>query len=195
MENSEKNSFRRSIGGKLIIIFTLVILSALGVLTIVAITQMSKSLTTEATAKLEAVQSEKSVQLHDLFINAQRDSEVISRTTSVKDAVSDLIVYHNEMNITDTGEYDITGNSTELSKTYEDLYSEINKRLRIYNDVYGYFDVFIMCAKHGHVMYTNAAEADLGTNLSVGEYSDSGLGLLWKKVMEDRKTSLVDLAP
>jgi len=110
-------------------------------------------------------------------------------------AVDELVLYHKEMNISGTGNYDTTGTGAELTKSYDQLHSEINKNLQKYNDVYGYYDAFIICAAHGHVMYTNAKEADLGTNLSVGEYKNSGLGKLWGEVVKGQKTTIVDLEP
>ncbi|MFZ5758076.1 MAG: hypothetical protein ACOY32_00410 [Thermodesulfobacteriota bacterium] len=44
-----------------------------------------------------------------------------------------------------------------------------------YMQRYDYCDIFIICAKHGHVMYSAAAQSDFGTNLVHGPYRESGL--------------------
>ena len=99
------------------------------------------------------------------------------------------------MNISESGEYLLTGEGDHPTNKYSELYQFINDNLAKYNDIYGYYDVIVICARHGHVMYSNAREADLGTNLSVGPYKDSGLGKLWNKVITDKTTAIVDLEP
>jgi len=64
-------------------------------------------------------------------------------------AVDELVLYHKEMNISGTGNYDTTGTGAELTKSYDQLHSEINKNLQKYNDVYGYYDAFIICSFQG----------------------------------------------
>jgi len=195
MEDRSNISFIKSIGGKLIAVSSLIIISAMVILTVIALLQMSSSINGEAIAKLEAIQAGKQTEILDLFERTGKDSEVISATQEIKDAVEKLILYHEEMNISGTGDFDITGESEDLTRSYTEIYDSINKDLQKYNDVYGYYDVFIICAKHGHVMYTNAREADLGENISVGQYRDSGLGKLYKKVQSEGKTAIVDLEP
>lgn len=193
MGNKKKIPFIKSIGGKLIALSSLIIISAMTILTVLALFQMSNSIKKEALAKLEAIHAGKQSEIQDVFDRTGKDSSVISATKEIRDAVKNLIVYHNEMQISATGNYDITGESDNLTRKYSDIYSSINQDLQKYTDIYDYYDVFIICAKHGHVMYTNARENDLGENLSVGQYKDSGLGQLWKKITTEKETAIVDL--
>ncbi|MBI9102434.1 MAG: HAMP domain-containing protein [Spirochaetales bacterium] len=193
MKKKEKSSFFRTIGGKLILISSVVILLSLGILTIVSMTRMSGALNAAAQEKLQAIQAEKQKIVLDIIERSKNDCEVIASTVDVKLATEDLIRYHQEMNISATGSYDTTGRGAELTKTYEEIFEGINRNLQKYNDIYEYYDVFIICAKHGHIMYTNAREADLGENLSVGQYSNINIGNLWKEVTTTGKTTIVDL--
>ncbi len=193
MGNKKKLKFIKSIGGKLIALSSLIIVSAMAILTILAIVQMSNSINREALAKLQAIQAGKQTELLEIFDRTGKDSAVISATKEIKEAIDHLILYHNEMQISATGNYDITGEGENLTNKYSDLYETISQDLQKYNDVYGYYDVFVICAKHGHIMYTNAKEKDLGENLSVGQYKDSGLGKLWEKVINDKETAIIDL--
>lgn len=61
---------------------------------------------------------------------------------------------------------------------------KFGKNLTEYQKDTGFYDVFMICATHGHVMYTAAKEADLGTNLKSGPYKNSGLAEVWKKTVE-----------
>ena len=193
MKNDEKIPFVKSISGKLILVSSLVIFLAMAILTVIALLQMSSSINDEAMAKLEAIQNSRKIELSDLFTRTSKDSAVIADTQEMKEAIDHLILYHQEMNVSSTGNYDLTGEGGNLTRNYSDIYNEINANLQKYNDIYGYYDVFVLCAKHGHVMYTNTRESDLGENMSVGQYKDSGLGKLWRKVVKDKNTAIVDL--
>jgi len=193
-DNNDKISFFKSVGGKLI---TNVIL--LGVLIIIVISSASviiarNSLFVESKNKLQAVVEIKRNQLRSYFLDKTNLIIGGAESMDIQLAVSDLIKYHDEMDIQTTADYDTTGNSKDLTKTYNQIYTEANKMLKKYNDVYGFYDVFIICAKHGHVMYTNTKEADFGTNLATGKYNDSNLADLWKKVLKSNKPEMVDFA-
>ncbi|MGL1891813.1 MAG: methyl-accepting chemotaxis protein [Spirochaetaceae bacterium] len=193
MSNGNKTISLNSIGGKIVIISSIIVFFSLLLLSAISIPQMSNAIVTEAMSKLVAMQNSKVTALHDLLNRTVNDSSVIADTVDIKMAVDNLITYHKEMGISATGDYIITGESDDLTLKYSELYASINKNVQKYNDIYNYYDVLIVCVKHGHVMYSNAREADLGSNLSVGQYKDSSLGKLWKKAVTDKKTSIVDL--
>lgn len=193
MSETHSIPFVKSLGGRLIISMSVVTLLVISVITILSLSQMRNSIESEAMEKLSAIQHSKLSQLQNHFRRTESDSIVISQTEDIKIAIDHLVQYHLEMGITAKGEYDITGEYESLTRTYSEIYDEINANLKKYNEIYGYYDVFIICAAHGHVMYTNAREKDLGTNLSTGIYRDSNLGKLWAKVVKTKKTSMVDI--
>ncbi|WP_051326984.1 methyl-accepting chemotaxis protein [Desulfatibacillum aliphaticivorans] len=61
-------------------------------------------------------------------------------------------------------------------------------------DQLGYYDLFLIHPK-GDVFYTVAREADYGTNIINGEFADSGLGKLTRKVLKTRQFSFADFQP
>ena len=193
MKKSNKISFFKTLGGKLITISSLVVLISLSVLAVVVALRMSDALNNEAGAKLEAIHSEKQKIILDVINRAKNDCQVIASTLDVKQAVEDLIIYHEEMNIRADGPYDTTGWGGSLSRSYQEIYEAVNSNLKKYNNIYGYPDVLILCAKHGHVMYSNAREKDLGENLSAGEFRESNMAKLWKNVIATGETCIVDL--
>ena len=71
----------------------------------------------------------------------------------------------------------------------------LGANIKEFYDTSGVYDVFLICVKHGHIMYSAAKEKDLGENIGHGKYKDSGLGDLWSKVVNSGKPSIVDMAP
>ena len=69
----------------------------------------------------------------------------------------------------------------------EDFYAK-------YIEKYGYYDLFLV-APNGLVFYTVTHEADYNTNMITGEFKDSGLGELVRKVKESKKYGLADFSP
>jgi len=195
IKKENRISFLKSIGGKLILVSSLVIILALFILSLIAVIQMSLALQAESRDKLKSIHHEKQVQLLSYIHKAGRDAMVISQSLDIHNAVEYLITYHNEMEITAAGDYDLTGRGDHLSRDYENLYDEIHRYLQKYEDIYGYQDVYIICARHGHVMYSNKKDADLGANLSAGPYKETVLAEVWNKVVSEKKLYLADLTP
>ncbi|HKK22847.1 MAG TPA: methyl-accepting chemotaxis protein, partial [Pseudohaliea sp.] len=63
-----------------------------------------------------------------------------------------------------------------------------------FTEHYGYYDLFLIHPQ-GEIFYSVAQEADYGTNLVHGEYSDSGLGRLFRRVRETGKFGFRDFQP
>jgi len=59
---------------------------------------------------------------------------------------------------------------------------------------YGYYDLFLI-HREGMVFYTVGHEADYGTNIMNGQYADSGLGKLVRKVAQTKQFGIADFAP
>ena len=103
----------------------------------------------------------------------------------------------------------IAGNSNPIGeKEYLDdpndgsEYSNIHKIVQpIYNNFIsqlGYYDLFLIDAKTGNIIYTVKKEADFATNLYKGPYSTSGLATVFKKAANANEPNFVaisDFAP
>jgi methyl-accepting chemotaxis protein len=139
--------------------------------------------------KLEAQHDLKSAMLADYFKKAILDMEMFARSADTQTLYKALTQYHVENNIGATDPYDVN------SYTYKQIWKNSGKNITKFQQDTGYYDVFMICAKHGHVMYSATKEADIGTNLKAGPYKDSGLAKVWKKTVESQKTSIVDFSP
>ncbi|HIJ79879.1 MAG: methyl-accepting chemotaxis protein [Desulfobulbaceae bacterium] len=133
-------------------------------------------------------------QLKKDFINSyahttKADLETLTAGNDVALMFKALVGYHIDTNVTSTGSYDVT------TETYNKIYDQHSNYLQEYVDHYGYYDLFIICGEHGHVMYTHAKENDHGTNLAHGQYKSSKLAELWHDVLLTNALVFKDFAP
>ncbi len=145
-------------------------------------------LRTEAFRKLEAIQELKKAQLNDYFSKTIIDLEVLASAADTTTLFKELRGYHVDTEVRADGPYDV---STER---YNSLHGTYGKTLAKYQRDYGFYDIFLICEAHGHVMFSGEKETDLGTNLVHGPYRDSGLASLWKKVKETGKSAMQDFS-
>jgi len=139
--------------------------------------------------QLEGFRNAKKHQLELFFKERMQDIEILSRSADTQNIIKEFLRYHHEKNIGNDEPYDTS------TLEYQDIWKKRSGDLVNYMKNYGYYDIFIICAKHGHVMYTAAKESDLGANLSHGTLHDSGLGKLWQRVVRTRAVIFQDFAP
>ncbi len=132
----------------------------------------------EAFHKLESVQELKRSQLQQLLEKMRDDITVLAKSDDVMNAYRDLKQYHDDRGFTPREGYEVS------TSRYESLWDKYSESMGKYVEDFGYYDVFVICKPHGHVMFSYAQEKDLGTNLAYGEYQDSGLSRLWQKVVQ-----------
>lgn len=173
---------------QLITMFMAGALIPIALITLLSVNYSGKALETSAFEKLDAIRVIKTNQIKGYIAERLGDLEVLSALSDTKNAFDKLKAYH------DSGGGDPNGNFDIGSEQYQEIYKSIDPFFRRYLESYGYYDIFFICAKHGHVMYSVAREADLGENLSRGQYKDSGLGRLWQKVLRNRKATMVDFS-
>ena len=63
-----------------------------------------------------------------------------------------------------------------------------------YIELYGYYDLFLIL-NNGYVFYSAAKESDYKTNMVNGQYKNSGLGELTRRVIKSKKYAVADFAP
>jgi len=131
----------------------------------------------------------KRTEIENFFNDIKSDIEVLSKSLNTRNLVNDLIDTYKQLEVKGTDKYPISNELTkEKTAPHEEFFQTNAKE-------YGFYDVFIICAKHGHVMYTQAKESDYGANVGSGSLKNSGLGEVWKKVVATKRTVFVDMAP
>ncbi len=143
----------------------------------------------DAVDKLEAVGTIKKKQIQDYFDGVLTDIKTLSKTEDIIAMYRKLKQYHDDMGFKTNDPYDVS------TASYKKIYDENSHYLNSYVKEYGYYDMFLICAPHGHIMFTSAKEADLGTNLAHGPYKNSNLANLWRKVVETKDVVLEDFRP
>jgi len=146
------------------------------------------SLKLAAFSKLGSVQQLKMDELETYFKNVKDDVELLAETQDVRLAFDALRDFHIEMEVGPEDPYPVD------TFEYKQLWERFAPTLEHYVNIFGYYDVFIICKPHGHVMFTAAREPDLGQNLSSGPLKDSGLAELWRKVSETGEFAVQDFS-
>lgn len=127
------------------------------------------AMTEQAFNKLLAVQQLKQSQIEDYFNDTRADLAMLST------AVSDMLSY---------------GNGASLKATAHTHHEYFDKMAA----EYGYYDVFVIDPQ-GTLVYTQAREADYGTNLVSGPFQESNLASLFQRVIASQQAEMVDFAP
>ncbi|WP_394221799.1 methyl-accepting chemotaxis protein [Alteromonas gracilis] len=67
---------------------------------------------------------------------------------------------------------------------YARYHGQFHEELRRYSNAFGYYDIFIVDADEGNVVYSVYKEIDFATNLKRGPYSATGIGKVFAEAMK-----------
>lgn len=159
---------------KLTLIFLLIGIIPALLVAAIAFTLASNGLSSQAFNQLEAVRGIKKAQLEAFFFERQGDMTMLTETVSL-----------------------FAGTRSNLESAVAPLTQpRANNRLSFFSqyiETYGYYDVFLINPQ-GDVFYTEAREADFGTNLLTGQYRNTGLANVFRNARDQRSFALEDFA-
>ncbi len=138
---------------------------------------------------LTAARDSKAVQMSNFFSKTIADIKVLARSPGMRDIVNSMEDVYDEL------EFDIKGPLPIKEKFIQDTIKSYDKFYQGYMEDYGYYDIFVVNAKHGHVLYSAAKESDFGANLKDGPLKDSGLGKAYQKALELKRPVFIDMKP
>ena len=144
---------------------------------------------TESYKQLAAIRDTKKIRLQEFIRENLMDLQSLSDGTDVQELYARLIEYHTQQGVGAEEAYEV---STE---EYRQIHEEYGYVLEQYVTMHGYADMYVLCMAHGHVMYSTAQNADLGSNLQGGPYRDSGLAAVWKQVSATQQVAMQDFQP
>ena len=170
-----------------LIVIALITLSTM--LTVASVSKSKDSLMKKSYDSLTSARDSKANQIQNFFSERIGDINVIADSKNVKSLVNDLNNIYAELSVKQNDKYPI---DNQLTKDKITLHESFFQK---YAKEYGYYDIFIIGAEYGHVMYTQAKESDFGENLVSGSLKDSGLGEVYKKVKELKRPVFVDMKP
>ncbi len=139
---------------------------------------------------LAAVSQLKAEMLQDYMKSQQLTLETLAKSAGVMTAFNKLVDYHIKHHVKEDGNYDVK------DKEYQQIWDEISPNFTEYTDPgkYNWHDIFIICKKHGHIMYTQNKEPDIGQNIRFGNLKDQGIARLYNKVKESKETVFIDFS-
>ena len=159
------------------------------ILTVFSVEQVKDSLLKKNYSILTSVRDSKSNQIKNFFAERIGDINVLSKSSNAKEIIYDLDNVFRLVDIDQNGNFPVNEMVIkDATKPHEDFFQTYMKE-------YGYYDIFIIRADTGHVVYTAAKESDYGTNLKNGSLKNSGLGEVWAKTLENKRPTFIDMKP
>jgi methyl-accepting chemotaxis protein len=174
---------------RLITLFVLVGLIPLVVTGLQGFLVGKDALEAKSIQQLEAVRDIKKAQIEGYFRDTMVSLNIFARGKDAYELFQDLLKYHNDSNVQPDGPYNV---QTDEFRAIDERY---RANFKTFVEEAGYYDLFMICAKHGHVMFSVAKEVDLGTNLKHGPYKTSNLSKLHEKVVRSGNAGIVDFEP
>lgn len=171
----------------LLVIASLAVLALIS--TSIASSKSKEALLSENLSQLSKGRDLKKGQIEDFFQSRVKDIEVLSRSKDLAELASSLIRVHNELEVKGEDDYPAKNQMALAEIAPHETY------FQAYMKDYGYSDIFVVCAKHGHVMYTGAKKSDYGANLTHGSLKDSSLGMAYKEALKNNRPTFIDMKP
>jgi methyl-accepting chemotaxis protein len=147
-----------------------------------------KALEVQAYRQLITVREMMKKEVKSYFDDAFVEMKIFARS-------KDVLQLFNLVSFLDTTEMKPDGPFDVTTPQYLQMSEQYGENIVQFWKDRGYADIFLICADHGHVLFTCLKESDLGTNLNQGPYKDSGLARLWKRIVQTRKPAIIDFEP
>lgn len=178
---------KMKIGTRLIIFFLLCGIIPLAVVGILSYKNAKAALTEEAYHTLEAVAKLKETRINQFFFERKGDAEVFAAMPLIEGAVSNLDNLSKEAK---SNGY--AGTRLTEYPPYKMEFDKYHNFMKFYNDVYGYYDVFLISPNSGRILASAAMESDFGSELKSESHH---LAEAWKKMKQTKKIVLTDTEP
>ncbi len=149
-----------SIGKKLLAAMLILALVPLLAVSAVSYNQASDAIEDAVFSELTNMVNIVNDEIETYFNERDADLQVFASTRDVRAAMQEFSVAYDEHGLN--------------SQEYRAVESEYGPIFELFQEQYGYYDIFLIDID-GEIIYTTEKEADLGTNLVTGRYSNSNL--------------------
>lgn len=174
----------------LFIIGGLVPLIAIGIL---SYNSSSKALQEQAFNQLVSVRNIKQAFIDDWFTKRKSDAVTLAKNEMVINALKEFKKAFNELGAEKVRDLYITKNPFPAGKkleyfdaqdgsNYSKLHARFHPIFKQYLEEYAYYDIFLVDADTGNIIYTVFKELDFGSSLVSGPYNSSNIARLYKDV-------------
>ncbi len=151
--------------------------------------QAQEALTESAMTKLVAIQDNKEKALEMKMDELFKYVEYLSTIPQFNELYTSMKFYHDFGGVNEEDGTFITNDDS-----FQGIYFDHKPFFEQFMSFKGYGDMYLICAKHGHVMFSTEGQSDLGQNLGHGPLHDAGLGRIWQKVADDQMVHAVDFS-
>lgn len=176
----------KTLMGRLVALFLGVSLVPIAIVGVISFERAQTALDEEAYTELAIGRDGRRAQILDYLHEKKTTIGILAKIGVVQEALDGVDDYYASNAPDPTGPFPLDRSG------YPELRTRIDHLLAPFVEAAVYHDILLVCAKHGHVMYSTARQADLGTNLGTGPYRDSGLARVWKRVADTGTFQLED---
>jgi methyl-accepting chemotaxis protein len=182
------NFLRSSLKGRLIVQFLLVALIPVAIIALLSFDSTKNELERVALERVTTVNQINQQQVMDFFGTTINDLRLLAGSDNIKNGLAELQEYHQQIGVKATAPFDVD------MAGYAKIKAKLDPYIGLYLSNYSYDDLYLICAPHGHVMYSVSQGSDLGANLATGTLRTSSLALVWKNTVESGDISIVDFS-
>ena len=180
---------KATIKTKVIILFIVTLVIVAGIIAVSTIDSIKQSMLEKNSNILSSSMQMKKAQLEIYFNKVVSDIEILAKSGNTLELLDDLIFVHRKLKVNAKSDYPVNHELTkEMMEFHEEYYANFTKKA-------GYKDVYLVCKKHGHIMYSQAKRSDYGINLKLSKLINSGIGKVWQKALKEKRTVFVDMKP
>ncbi len=153
----------------------------------VLLEKMDNCLLDDAFYKLRAVQTIKAAQVQNYFLECARDIRALSNSSDVRDAYTEISSFLSEQDL---------GSGAALALIDENyrIHRDHGRFLSYVIQTYNYYNAFLICPEHGHILYSVIREGESGENVQEGSLKDSGLHEVWSRVLDTGEIAFSDMS-
>ncbi len=151
----------------LLMVVSLVLLALIS--TYISSSKSKEALIKANDSRLSLARDIKKSQIESFFKERVGDIEVLASSQDLQELVHDMLDVHYVLGVGEKEPFPVKDHmAIDKMQRHEAFFQGYMKN-------YGYYDVFVICAKHGHVLYSGAKESDFGANLTYGSLNERGL--------------------
>ncbi len=173
-----------------ILLLTTLSLTLLAMITTYIASSKSKNaLIANSYSQLTTVRDVKKNQIENFFKSCVVDIDVLANSNNLQNITWDLLTVYNDLEVKENEPFPVNDPSAKEQRLPHETY------FQKYLKDYGYGDIYVIAAEHGHVMYSAAKKSDYGANLTYGSLKDSGLGEVYRKTLQNNRPTFVDMKP
>jgi methyl-accepting chemotaxis protein len=180
---------KMSIRFQLLLVVTLSIILLTVINTYIGVDSSKEALIEQKLNALKSINSLKKGQIEEFFQKVEADLKTLAHSKNVEELVAEVNSLDEKLNLDPKGGVPI---ESEIFKKFIEDHEEFFKNYAKENR---YYDLFIIDAEDGHIIYTVAKESDFGANLLHSSLKSSPLAEVFQKSIQRGGVAFVDMKP